>query len=104
MNTFNHTEYIMVLYTGELQKMSEGHPSLINVLRIVYNHVVKFTVTSTCVLDLIPGSFPQAFSPSVISSSFSSFNCSFFMGYFPIVYTHMLKHVNYFSIKLEEKS
>lgn len=35
MNTFNHTEYIMVLYTGELQKMSEGHPSLINVLRIV---------------------------------------------------------------------
>ena len=102
MNTFKHTKYIMVLFSGECQKMSRGQTSFINVLRIVCNHTVKFTVTSTCVLDLVPGSFPQDFSPSIIRSPFSLFNF-FFTEYFPMTYTHILKHVNYFPIKLEKK-
>lgn len=61
----------MVFSSEELQKMLGGQPSLINVLRILSNHIVKFTITSTCVLDLIPGSFPQDFSPSIVPSPLS---------------------------------
>ena len=77
MNTFKNTKYIMVLFSRECQKMSRGQTSFINVL--------KFTVNSTCVLDLIPGSFPQDFASSIIHSPFSLLNLSFFTGHLPTI-------------------
>ena len=102
MNTFKDTKSVMVLYSGELQQMLGDQPSLINVLRIVNNHIVIFTIISTYVVDLIPGSFPKDFSPSIIPAPLS-ISLSF-TGYFPLAYTHMFNQINYFSMKLGRKA